>query len=518
MRSCFILPIVLSLLAGCVTETSSVTRNKPNVRSEANNQEAAKTRITLALQYLRVGNNSQAKYNLEKALQLAPELPQGHYSLAYYYEQVGEEERAGKAYRKALDIDPNNPNTLNNYGTFLCRIGEYQTAQEQFFKAIDVPSYLRVSRSYENLALCAIKQDNFTKAEDYLNSAIDHDGRSQSALISLAALFYAKSDLHQAMAVVQNYADKGFISPRSLLLQHLLHTSMGHLQKAQEVSDLLIQTYPESYQAKVVLNNALENSEFVRLKEQYRLAQLRTITQAPSHVVQKPQIKIKRKVVSQQDEVNPSVQAKSSSVSLITDTEFTAHSGGKTTIAGEQSGSNRDNETKPSKKEGKNPNYDASLSDEQVVGQVRFYEPEPGEVKFIPNSGTVVKVRPAGSEIAASQLPLVNNKVQVPRVPFHVMNAGENVFSLSVKYDIKLVDLLRWNNLKESDKVAAGQKVYLNNPAVTHAIRAGDTLFTIATQHGLLIDDLMRWNELTPDVALTEGYGILIVDPDSYVL
>ncbi|WP_105167507.1 type IV pilus biogenesis/stability protein PilW [Pseudoalteromonas sp. T1lg23B] len=517
MRSCFILLTVLSLLTGCVTETSSVTRNKPNVRSEANNQEAAKTRITLALQYLRAGNNSQAKYNLEKALQLAPELPQGHYSLAYYYEQVGEDERAGKAYRKALDIDPNNPNTLNNYGTFLCRIGEYQAAQEQFFKAIDVPSYLRVSRSYENLALCAIKQDNFIKAEDYFNSAIDHDGRSQSALIGLAALFYAKSDLHQAMAVVQNYADKGFISPRSLLLQHLLNTSMGHLQKAQEVADLLVQTYPESYQAKIVVNDALQNSEFVRLKEQYRLAQLKTITQAPSHVVKQPQIKVKRKVTPKHDGITQSANLHSGSVSLRTNTEFTAHSGNKTTIAGEQNGSNIDNVTTQDNVD-MNPSDHAPLSDEQGVGQIRFYEPEPGEVTFIPNSGTIVTVRPARSEIAANQLPLVNNKVQVPTVPFHVMSAGENIFSLSVKYDIKLVDLLRWNNLKESDKVAAGQKVYLNNPAVTHAIRTGDTLFTIATQHGLLIDDLMRWNELTPDVALTEGYGILIVDPDSYVL
>ncbi|OHU89051.1 MULTISPECIES: type IV pilus biogenesis/stability protein PilW [Pseudoalteromonas] len=518
MRSCFILLTVLSLLGGCVTETSSVTRNKPNVRTEANNQEAAKTRITLALQYLRAGNNSQAKYNLEKALKLAPELPQGHYSLAYYYEQVGEEERAGKAYRKALELDPSDPNTLNNYGTFLCRMGEYQAAQEQFFKAIDVPSYLRVSRSYENLALCAIKQDNFTQAQDYLNSAIAHDGRSQSALISLAALFYAKSDLHQAVAVMENYADKGFISPRSLLLQHLLYTSMGHLQKAQEVVDLLIKTYPESYQAKLVINNELADSEFVRLKEQYRLAQLKTITQqAPAHVVKNPQIKIKRKVISEPSGANPTVTSNSGSVSLRTNAEFTAHSGNKTTIADEQNGSNRDN-GKTINSVGKKSSYNTPPPDEQGVGKIRFYEPEPGEVKFIPNSGTIVKMRPVRSEIAASQLPLVNNKVQAPRVPFHIMNAGENVFSLSVKYDIKLVDLLRWNNLKESDKVAAGQKVYLNNPAITHEIKTGETLFTIATQYGLQIDDLMRWNELTPDVALTEGYGILIVDPDSYVL
>ncbi|NOU52013.1 type IV pilus biogenesis/stability protein PilW [Pseudoalteromonas sp. JBTF-M23] len=507
MRSCLISIVAIGLLSGCVTETSSVTRNKPNVRNEVNNQEAAKTRITLALQYLRSGNTSQAKYNLEKALQLAPDLPQGHYSLAYYYEQVGEDGRARKAYQKALSIAPNDPNTLNNYGTFLCRIGEYQAASEQFFKAIDVPSYLRVSRSYENLALCAIKQDNFSKAEDYLNSAIAHDGRSQSALIGLAALFYAKSDLHQAMGVLENYSDKGFVSPRSMLLQHLLHVSMGHLQKAQETADLLIQTYPDSFQAKALLNEQIHNNEFAHLKEQYRLAQLKKITQkSPSHLSLQPKIKVKRKVIDEAATQMP----KSQSMSLRPDTQFTAGSAAKPTMASEQ------------KLAGSSSVATAPIKDQVQVEQtsesiVRFYEPDPNDVQFGKVATSLTKTARAFEE-NVQNLPLVNEKVSAPKVPFHIIQAGENVFSLSVRYDIKLVDLLRWNSLKESDRVNAGQKIYLNNPATMHTIQAGDTLFKIATQHGLLIDDLMRWNELTPDVALKEGHGLLIVNPDSYVL
>jgi type IV pilus assembly protein PilF len=508
MRSWLSVLVGVSLLAGCVTQTSSVTRNKPNVRSEVNNQDAAKTRITLALQYLRAGNNSQAKFNLEKALQLAPDLPQGHYSMAYYYEQVGEAQRADKAYQKALNLEPNNPNTLNNYGAFLCRIGRYEVASEQFFKAIDVPSYLRVSSSYENLALCAIKQDNFSQAQDYLNSAIAHDGRSQSALISLAALFYAKSDLHQALGVLKNYADKGFISARSLLLEHLLHASMGHLQKAQELADLLIQTYPDSYQAQVLIANTLEKSEFVRLKEQYRVAQLKRITQkSPAHMSMQPQIKIKRKTPSEMTQPSRlDKRVSSASVSLKPQPQFTADSDKETNIVQQQASTV--SQEKP---------IETALTSNSS-GQVRFYEPDPSEVRFKPNSGVLVQQPQVQRNVSLHSLPLLNEDVRTPKVPYHVLEFGENLFSLSVKYDIKLAKLLQWNNLKESDKVVAGQKIYLNNPAITHAIQAGDTLLKIATQHGLLIDDLMRWNKLTPDVALQEGHGILIVDPDSYVL
>ena len=53
---------------------------------------AAKTRISLGLTYLKNGNYSQAKFNLDKALQFAPRLADAHYSIAYYYQVVGENE------------------------------------------------------------------------------------------------------------------------------------------------------------------------------------------------------------------------------------------------------------------------------------------------------------------------------------------------------------------------------------------------------------------------------------------
>mgnify|MGYP000047099294 CR=1 FL=1 len=137
MRSLLALALSTLLLSGCVTENSYNGSDKPVVENKINNAGAARTRIALALQYLNTGNNSQAKYNLERASEYAPNLPEVHYSLAYYYQQVGENALADKAYQKALTIKPDDPNTLNNYGTFLCSIDEFHRKKEVILPLIE---------------------------------------------------------------------------------------------------------------------------------------------------------------------------------------------------------------------------------------------------------------------------------------------------------------------------------------------------------------------------------------------
>ncbi|WP_024609192.1 LysM peptidoglycan-binding domain-containing protein, partial [Pseudoalteromonas sp. TAB23] len=120
--------------------------------------------------------------------------------------------------------------------------------------------------------------------------------------------------------------------------------------------------------------------------------------------------------------------------------------------------------------------------------------------------------------VQKTEIPMLNPKVSPLRVPFHVIAVGENLFSISVRYNVKLQKLLQWNGLKESDRVMNGSKIYLNDPNIYYEIKAGDSLYDIATQRHVLIDELMRWNKLSPDIALKPGHKLLLVDPDSYTL
>ena len=165
----------------------------------------AATRISLGLGYLKMGNMPQAKQNLEKAKNFAPNMVQVYTAFAHYYETVGEHKLTISSYEKALSIKSDDADTLNNYGVYLCRQDKIAAAEKQFLKAIAVPSYLLVAKSYENLSSCFLKDDDFIKAEMYLNKAILHSPSSSSILFQMIRLQYAMGDYKQAKSFSQRF-------------------------------------------------------------------------------------------------------------------------------------------------------------------------------------------------------------------------------------------------------------------------------------------------------------------------
>ena len=597
MRSLLALTISALALSGCVTENSYNGSDKPVVENKINNIGAARTRIALALQYLNTGNNSQAKYNLERAAEFAPNLPEVHYSLAYYYQQVGENTLADKAYQKALAIKPDDPNTLNNYGVFLCGINEYDRATDQFLKAIEIPSYIRVAESYENLALCAIEFNDFDNAESYFKQAMNHSSQRTSTLISLAALFYAKSDLHKANELLKRYDDTGKVSSRALMLNYLIKNRMGKIEDAEKIATTISQTYPTSNEAYVIREQKVRLSEFEILREKYRKAKLDELQETSNggQISVKPKIKITRKKHIARDNstslvtndnkrislapqtqmdnassviastVNPinkgntytsappsSISKKETtptvtSSSTKTDTSAimlaltTGHNSANTmqkTVAATQVPKSQKQAEKTLTKPNdsikiisfgapKDANFNSQQTPpvikapiEQNDSDVVFYTATKDTNVFAEssrqnNNDIQFKSYEASEHI---EPPMLNPKVPTLSIPFHVIQFGENLFSISVRYNVKLQKLLQWNGLKESDRVMNGSKIYLNDPNIYYEIKAGDSLYDIATQRHVLIDELMRWNKLSPDIALKPGHKLLLVDPDSYTL
>lgn len=591
MRSILAITVSAFALTGCVTENSYEGSDRPVVEKQVNNTGAARTRIALALQYLKTGNNSQAKYNLERAADFAPDLPEVHYSLAYYYQQVDEPELADKAYQRALKIAPNDPNTLNNYGVFLCGIGEYDRAAEELLKAISIPSYIRVAESYENLALCAIEFDDFENAEKYLKSALNHSSQRPSSMISLAGLYYAKSDLHKAEDIIEKYESTGRVTPRALMLSYLIQQRMGHIEKAEATAGIILQTYPGSNEAKAISSGQVKRSEFEILREKYRQAQLEELQiSSDNSSVSKDQPKIrivKRKaptkanetvIVDKTDVQTPNTkevyatnQQKSEVPAIneqetVESTQSVANmpaqvveqaktqpeaSGFKTEIASTAT-EPVDTEAVVNALAIKTPEQKKSIStpkaanDEVTIvsfgaptspeikqqtstsakavskneSTVIFYQPEKDENVFGEESNYAGQTSQTSYSVTSEQiqLPMLNPRVPALNIPYHIIENGENLFSISVRYNVKLQKILLWNGLKESDRVQNGTRIYLNDPNIYHDINAGDTLYDIATQHSVLIDQLMRWNKLSPDVALKPGHRLLLVDPDSYAL
>lgn len=462
----------LFMLSGCVSESTYVANERQVTQRNVDNTEAAKTRISLGLNYLRRGDTTQALFNLERARSMAPNLPEVYNALAFYYQTVGEHVQAENAYKQAIAKDANNADAYNNYGAFLCQIERYEDAERLLLSAISKPGYIRVAESYENLALCKLEQDGFEQARTYLGSSISHNGTRISTLINSAAVNYAMGNLADAKTDLQRIQRLGRVSSRSTLLSFLVAEKQGDEPTMRHAEQLLLTLYIDSNEARLLLQQRVRESEFEQLRERYKshlLANLKptfastgqvAITQAAGQTtslpVANPQLRIRHKVPEEVVE---------------------------------------------------------SAAEREVV---------------------VIEQRAAESStpIAAS----TNSATESDEaVPFHLVADGESLHSISVAYNILLSRLQEWNKLTPESRLRVGQRVWLgpNNappepqaPPVRlasaqpvdeyyHQVADGDTMFAISYRYNIRLERFMAWNELTEKSRLKIGQKLYIVDPAS---
>jgi len=436
---------LLNIFMGSVvlTLTSCVSQNfkneNPVIENQANRDDIATTRISLGLGYLKMGNMSQAKLNLEKAKSYAPKLVQVYTAFAHYYEIVGEHNRTVESYEKALSIKNDDADTLNNYGVYLCRQGKVEASEKQFLKAIAVPSYLLVSQSYANLSSCYLQIDNFAKAETYLNKAISHNPSSASTLLKMVHLQYAMSKYNQAKVYLQRFekVTRRF-SSESLAIAFKVHLKLRDLKVARNYSTLLVKMYPKSWEATQFLLNGLALIDSDNLAKRYKLTQTEL-----SVVVNKP----KKKVIKLSPNKSNKNVTKSSTVK---DTKrtivLTAPKPKVVPNIVPKDRINVQNKVEPSEeKEINKPVEIAEISEKPVLIQ--------NEVEVIKQDDNKDKV-----------ILTADNKMRDFKPKIHLVLKGESFYSISVKYNIKMSALKRWNKKSARRGLRIADKINLVNP------------------------------------------------------
>ncbi|MGD1841356.1 MAG: LysM peptidoglycan-binding domain-containing protein [Thermonemataceae bacterium] len=97
----------------------------------------------------------------------------------------------------------------------------------------------------------------------------------------------------------------------------------------------------------------------------------------------------------------------------------------------------------------------------------------------------------------------------------HVVEAGENLYRISLKYKVSVKDLQQWNNMGEDTDVKVGQKLYVVDPAaadrnvqtsrntagkkIIHTVEEDEYLYVIAKKYDVKIAEIMKWNNLSSD-------------------
>jgi len=403
--------LVLITLSACVTQQYENDTNTPIVKNEASSKEIAMTRISLALRYLKMGNSEQAKFNLEKAKQFAPRLIQVHTSFAHFYETVGETDLTIASYKKALSINNEDPDVLNNYGVFLCRQNRIDDAEKQILKAISIPSYILVAQSYENLALCQFRAQQYNKAEIYFSKALQHSPNRASSLLQMAILHYIKANYLQAQKYISLYerATRKF-SANALALAYKVYAKQNKLTIAKNYAGMLVNMLPNSYESKQYISNGLVHTEFDILAENYQ--QL-----------------INENMPVGRDKPVVVLSPKSSNVNLTKMMTVV----NKNRIKTQQTNISSSNK--------KQFNKQITVSEKELISSN-------SDDKAIDRS----------------------NEQSMMTLPVHVISDGDSLFSISKKYNIFMSSIKRWNRIKTNKVLRIGDVIYLANPkkAVKH--------------------------------------------------
>ncbi len=135
-------------------------------------------------------------------------------------------------------------------------------------------------------------------------------------------------------------------------------------------------------------------------------------------------------------------------------------------------------------------------------------------VKTDPKTVSVQTVQPASN--------------QAGEPVYHTVAAGEGLWSITKRYNVKIDDVQKWNNLTGND-IKAGQKLivgYANiqtSPSAQtvkiptqaeidaahlegkHIVLPGETPQTIAAKYQVKVEEFCKWNKISPNTVLTVG-------------
>ncbi len=222
----------LGLLAGCVTVTDRPT-------PVFNAQEASEARIALGLNYIKNEQYQKAHESLIQAIEFTPESAEAKNALAYYYQRVKDFDLAESTYQYALRSNPDNGDVLNNYGVFLCGQGRYEEGLRQFEGAIKLPNYYLIAASYENAALCSLKQGETDKARMFFTKALNHQPYRATSLLKRGELALAKKDFVAARQDLLKYQRRYGYQTHALSLLVDVEKQSGQLSQSTKYAALL---------------------------------------------------------------------------------------------------------------------------------------------------------------------------------------------------------------------------------------------------------------------------------------
>jgi LysM repeat protein len=96
---------------------------------------------------------------------------------------------------------------------------------------------------------------------------------------------------------------------------------------------------------------------------------------------------------------------------------------------------------------------------------------------------------------------------------YHVVQPGETLYSIGLRYGMTVEDLAAANNLLDPAALQVGQRLLIPSPTVeghSYTVQPGDTLYAIAQRFGTSVIALAALNDIAPPYTIQVGQTLIL--------
>jgi type IV pilus assembly protein PilF len=230
--------LLSALLASCMVLEKTTPPNA---------DMAVSRRVAAGFEYLQMGQPSEARRHISRALESEPRSPEAHNAMALLYNYEGDSERAEEHFRKAIRYDRNYSLARNNYGALLMSQRKYKDALEQFSTAADDPSYDNRAIAFENKGRALMALERYDEALEAFNTTLRLNSKLAQPLLELAWIYFIKEEFRSAQRAYEAY--EGSVesqSARGLWLGIQLAARQQSMDRLASYELALDKLYPNS--------------------------------------------------------------------------------------------------------------------------------------------------------------------------------------------------------------------------------------------------------------------------------
>jgi len=189
--------------------------------------KAAIANMQLAIEYMKLGQLSNSRECIEKALSEDSSNADVQMTAGLVYERINEMGKAERAYDAANRLGKGDPNIANTYAVFLCRTGKTAAGEKLFLEVAVNPLYQTPWVALGNAGACARSSGDFVNAEKYFNRALSIRPNYTEGLLQLGNIAFDRGDAAQALEIVQRYLAVNPPTPEVLWLGFRAQRKLG---------------------------------------------------------------------------------------------------------------------------------------------------------------------------------------------------------------------------------------------------------------------------------------------------